>query len=124
MKNILLAIAMLSQLTITTAEPKPSIPQSNPVQASRIAFINTTARSLTWLQNHHRELIKQRIPVMIIDGSAFVAKQLNQQYRGLLIGAAPTPIIHQRLLLKQLGVEAIPSVVEIKPNNHPTPTDK
>lgn len=124
MKNILLTIAMLSQLTITTAEPKLSAPQTSLVYLQRIAFIDTTARSFAWLQQHHRELIKQRIPVMIIGGSALVAKQLNQQYRGLLIGAAPTPLIHQRLLLRQLRVEAIPSVVEIKPNNHPTPVEK
>ncbi len=114
MRKILLTIAMLSQLISAVADPLQSMPTNSSIQAQRIAFIDTSARSLVWLKNHHRELIDQRIPVMIIGGSAFVAAQLNQQYHGLLIGAEPSPIIHQRLLLKRLRVKVIPSIVDIK----------
>ncbi len=114
MRKILLTIAMLSQVISAVADPLQSMPKNSPIQAQRIAFIDTSARSIVWLKNHHRELIDQRIPVMIIGGSSFVAAQLNQQYRGLLIGAEPSPIIHQRLLLKRLGIQVIPSIVDIK----------
>ncbi len=110
MRKILLTIAMLSQLISAVADPLQSMPKNSSIQVQRIAFIDTSARSLVWLKHHHRELIDQRIPVMIIGGSAFVAAQLNQQYRGLFIGAEPSPKIYVIRWLKQLRIMQLPHV--------------
>ncbi len=100
----LLTISLYTLLTLATASAE--ITQV----AHSIAFIDTTEKSIQWLQENKDYLKNNKIPVMVIGASATDIKQLNTLFQGVLLGVEPEPKVYTKMLLKQLGVKNLPYI--------------
>ncbi len=101
----LLSISLYALLTLTTANAE--ITQV----AHSIAFIDTTEKSMQWLQENKDYLKNNKVPVMVIGANATDIKQFNTLFQGVLFGVDPKPRIYTEILLKQLGVISIPYIM-------------
>lgn len=115
-----ITVAMLSaqaqqmQWQAPQAQTEATQPAAQPVQASNqvnLVFIDTSKKSLQWLDKNYKFIIENNLPVMIIGGTQQGATRLNQQYTGLKSGPSPKPDQFLPILLEQLNVKSIPAMV-------------
>ena len=80
----------------------------------RLAFIDSSAASRRWLDKYTDYLVKQRIPVMVLEGTQSDLEQHFRGYaqKGLMVGLGPEPRIFLDGMLQRLGITTIPAVVE------------
>lgn len=80
----------------------------------RLAFIDSSAASRRWLDKYTDYLVKQRIPVMVLEGTQSDLEQHFRGYaqKGLMVGIGPEPRIFLDGMLQRLGITTIPAVVE------------
>ena len=80
----------------------------------RLAFIDSSAASRRWLDKYSDYLVKQRIPVMVLEGTQSDLEQHFRGYaqKGLMVGIGPEPRIFLDGMLQRLGITTIPAVVE------------
>lgn len=118
--TITVAMLMLSaqaqqmQWQAPQAQTEATQPAAQPVQASNqvnLVFIDTSKKSLQWLDKNHKFIIENNLPVMIIGGTQQGATRLNKQYTGLKSGPSPKPDRFLPMLLEQLNVNSIPAMV-------------
>ncbi len=95
---------MILLLILATANAE--IPQT----ARSIAFIDTTEKSMQWLQENKDYLKNNKIPVMVIGANVTDIKQLNIRFKGVLFGVEPEPRVYTEMLLRQLGIKNFPHI--------------
>ncbi len=100
----LLTISLYILLTLATANAEITQPVHS------IAFIDTTEKSMQWLQENKDYLKNNKIPVMVIGANVTDIKQLNIRFKGVLFGVEPDPKVYTEMLLRQLGVKNLPYI--------------
>ncbi|MDP8051529.1 hypothetical protein QJU23_03690 [Pasteurella atlantica] len=118
MKKLFLLIILCYQFPFAIANTETIYPPYQIVdkQAKQvgIAFIDTTKKSMDWLQENNIYLKENNIFVMVIGGTESLIKQLNSKYQGVLFGVEPkSNKMYLSLLFRQLNINTLPYIAKL-----------
>lgn len=81
---------------------------------TQLAVIDDSPQSLAWVKRYEQYLKHSEIPVMVIgaDEASFTQIKQHLSVMGILVGKAPEPEQLMEDVLKQIGIPALPVMIE------------